>query len=298
MNSLPFAAGLHRYAIAVAVCTFTLVLAGAAMVSKEGRMEAAAAAGPSALSDLHHLLGALCGLLALILMTWLQRTNEPNWLKRLALGVLVLIGAQGAIGILGFTGMVSGAVSIPHAVLAHVLFSLTALMAVLTSQSWKEPPARIPDGGSPSLRSLAWVAPLAVLVQIGLGAAYRHKALGLVPHVAWAFAAAVVVMAAATFVLVHDRKHVGMCRSAVFLLLLAPTQILAGVAAYFTRARFEENPETWMWMMAGTVAHTGLGALVLASSVILSALTLRHIEAPEEGVRAPGSARAGNGRGR
>lgn len=291
-----YAAGLHRYTVLVAACTFLLVLAGAAVVSREGQMAAVAAKGASGLTDLHQLLGAVCGLLAVILMTWLQKTNEPNWLKMLALLSLVLIGALGAAGMLGFTGAVSGLIAIPHALMAHLYFSLTVLMAVFTSRTWKQPPARIPDGGFPSLRSMAWVTPLVILVQIGLGAAYRHKAMGLVPHVSWAFAAAVVAMMGATFVLVHDRKHSAMRSAAVWLLSLTLVQILVGVAAYFTRAGLEDNPGLRNWMMTSTVAHAGLGSAVLAASLVVGALTLKNVVTSQNSAQASGHQLAGSGR--
>lgn len=291
-----FAAGLHRYTVLVSACTFLLVLAGAAVVSSEGQMAAVAAKAPSGLTDLHQLMGAVCGVLAVFLMTWLQRAHEPNWLKMMALFLLVLIGVEGAAGMLGFTGAVTGLVAIPHALMAHVYFSLTVLVAVFTSRTWKESPARIPDVGFPSLRSMAWITPLVILVQIALGAAYRHKAMGLVPHVSWAFAAAVVAMMGATFVLVHDQKQKAMRRAAVWLLSLTLVQILVGVAAYFTRAGLEENPGLRDWMMAATVAHAGLGSAVLAASLTVGAFTLKHVVPSRGGTEASGHQLAGSGR--
>jgi heme A synthase len=293
-----FSAGLHRYTVFFALCTFALVLAGASIVSRDGRAATAASRAGSGLTDLHQVLGAACGIVAVILMTWLQRTNEPNWLKLLTLLTLALIGLQGAAGMIGLTGMAPGLVAIPHAVMAHVCFALAALVAVFTSRSWKERRERIPDGGFPSLRSMAVLTPAVVVLQIGLGAAYRHQAIGLVPHVSWAFAAAIVAMMGATFVLVQEQKHSAMRTAAIWLLVLTLLQILAGVAAYFTRAALADNPGLMNWMMASTVAHVGIGSLVLAASAILGAYILRNVVTASSNSPAAGQQLAGSGRSR
>lgn len=162
---------------------------------------------------------------------------------------------------------------------AHMLFAGLVLAA------WRAAPApaveTIPDAGWPSLRALAVAAPAVVVLQVALGAAYRHKLLGAIPHVVWAFVAAIVVMVAAVSVLTHQRVLPAMKRTCVWLLSLIGVQVILGVGALVARMM---GGETTLTIRAAFMAHAGTGALVFALTVILSAQILRHVEhAPATG---------------
>ena len=77
-------------------------------------------------------------------------------------------------------------VSISHACLAQLFFSTTVLIALFTSEDWLRERPMVEDSGAPSLHTLALAVPVCVLGQLALGAAARHKALGVLPHIAGA----------------------------------------------------------------------------------------------------------------
>ena len=55
------------------------------------------------------------------------------------------------------------------------------------------------DSGSPRIHSLAAMTASAVFIQLLLGAAFRHKGFGIIPHVCWAVVVtAFIVMLART----------------------------------------------------------------------------------------------------
>ena len=57
-------------------------------------------------------------------------------------------------------------------------------------------------------------------------------------------------------------------------------QVALGVAAYFTRIKDADAPQPLPGMIATTVAHVGVGALLLASTFVLAVRTRRYFPAP------------------
>jgi cytochrome c oxidase assembly protein subunit 15 len=170
-------------------------------------------------------------------------------------------------------------VSIAHACTAQLFFSLTCAMALFTSPSWLRGAETVEDQGWPSLRSLAIAAPVLVLLQIALGAAFRHKALGLMPHVIGAILIGAAVMMIAVFVLTQFPKHESLRKAATAVLVVTGVQIMMGIAAYMARLNESTNHN---WMIASTVIHVALGGLTLATTVLQMLEVLHHVRRPAE----------------
>ncbi|MEJ7606163.1 MAG: hypothetical protein WKF37_07820 [Bryobacteraceae bacterium] len=115
------------------------------------------------------------------------------------------------------------------------IFSTTVALALFTSAGWRQGPTTVEDSAWPPLRSLALMTPLLVLAQVALGAAYRHRALGIMPHVIGAVLVGTFLLTVAVFVLVQFGEHTALRRSSVWLLSITFFQILLGVAAYAAR---------------------------------------------------------------
>ena len=172
------------------------------------------------------------------------------------------------------------------ALLLHIVFALSALATLLTSQAWRQAPASLRDGGFPSLRSLALLTPAVVLLQAGLGTAYHAGALGVVPHAAWAFVAGMLVMMQATFALTQNGAPALLRRLAVAQLVLVVAQVVLGVAALLMRTVGQTEAS---WTSLPLALHTAAGSLIIAFSGLLAALTLRHFEpAPQSELATPG----------
>jgi cytochrome c oxidase assembly protein subunit 15 len=167
-------------------------------------------------------------------------------------------------------------VSISHACLAQLFFSTTVAIAMFTSQRWMAGPVPVDDHGWPSLRSLAWIVPALVLGQVALGAAFRHRALGLMPHILGAMVVTLAITLLCAFVLHQFPEHPSLRRTAVALLSVTGAQIFLGIFSYFARAQAAEHPLT---MVIVTVAHVATGALTLASTIALSIQILRNVRA-------------------
>lgn len=230
-----------------------LVLAGLALlVSAAGTLE------PLVKSQAHAWLGGLILALA-ALLAWRLRS-------RAAISAL-LFAAAGGLRLIEAGWLAAG--QIAHAVLAQGLLASAFLAAFESSPAWNraEP---LEDGGWPRLRHLAWLTPAVTLLQISLGAAFRHKALGLVPHVSWAFATAICVMMAGTFVLTQQGSGLLLRRVSMWLLILTGLQVLLGVAAYV--ARIESSIPA---LALAPAAHVTTGSLVMALSCVWAAVVWR-----------------------
>ena len=105
----------------------------------------------------------------------------------------------------------------------------------------------------------------AVLVQLILGAAFRHKAFGIIPHLIGA------VVVTGADLLARRRAASGafpalpaLRAAARGLHVLIGLQLLLGGAAWWSRVYAAQFPQPIPVMVALTVIHTVTGALVLA----------------------------------
>src|SRR4029077_11808289 len=73
-------------------------------------------------------------------------------------------------------------VSAAHATLGQLFFSTVAAIAVFTGAWWNSGFAEIDDPQSPRVRTLTVCTVAAVFLQLVLGAAFRHKVFGIIPH--------------------------------------------------------------------------------------------------------------------
>ncbi len=188
----------------------------------------------------------------------------------LALATLAAAGAglpaQGSLG--------SPGLEMVGALALHLQFAALALVWLVTAPFWRRPLARFRDGGWPSLRAMAWIAPAATLAQIALGAAYRYQMTGVIPHVSWAFASAIVLLMFGAFVMTQAGAAPALKRAAVALVSLVSLQVVLGVMALLYRvARVGAG-----WMEWASRAHMAAGAAVLGLGIVLAAFVLRCAE--------------------
>ncbi len=280
--------GLHRYAIALAFCTLILVAAGASVTSNDAGLSVPdwplsygklmpPMTGGIFYEHGHRMIATTVGFLTIILALWLWRVERRGWMKWLGLAALAAVLAQGVLGGLTVLFLLPRPVSIAHACLAHLFFSTTVAMAVFTSPSWKRGPEMVDDAGTPSLRFIAVVVPVVVLGQLALGAAYRHKVLPVMPHIAGALVVAAVAMIAAMFVLTQFKSHAVLRKAAHSLAGLVVVQVILGIAAYLSRITYVETARPAPVMVVLTVLHVAFGALTMAASVVLAIQVLRNV---------------------
>jgi heme A synthase len=128
------------------------------------------------------------------------------------------------------------------------------------------------------LTTLATLAAASVYVQLILGAGFRHSGIKLLPHLISAVVVTALVLWTITRVLTNYGSVAALRRPAVVLMALLVTQLGLGFAAYLTRVQWGQDavqPE--LPMVISTVAHVAVGALVLASAVVLTMQTWRNM---------------------
>lgn len=225
----------------------------------------------------HRMVASTVGFMTIIMAAWLWRADPRSWMKRLGVAALGVVVFQGILGGLTVIYLLPKPVSIGHACLAELFFSTTCAIVLFTSREWRAGPSPVNSGGWPVRPGAVVLVPLAVLCQVALGAAYRHKVLDLVPHVLGALVVMAVVMYSAILILINHRDHPPLRRTATAMLAITSAQVFLGVAAYMSRVATADAPQPMPVMVAFTVAHVALGALTMASSVITAIQVHRHV---------------------
>jgi cytochrome c oxidase assembly protein subunit 15 len=273
--------GLHRFTIVLATCTLMLVVAGGLVTSNDAGLSVPdwplsygklmpPMEGGVRYEHTHRMVATTVGLLTIVLAIWLWRIEPRRWMRRLGLVALAAVVAQGILGGMTVIFMLPKPVSISHACLAQLFFSTTVAIALFTSDAWKRGAPAVNDTGAPPLHWLAVATPACILAQLALGASARHHALGVLPHVVGALFATGMVLWIAVRVLIRHSEHDAMRRSALALLSIAFLQVFLGIAAYMSRIATLDAVQPMAVMVGFTVAHVAVGALTMASSVVLS----------------------------
>ena len=300
--------GVHRFAVLVACATFFLIIAGANVTSHDAGLATSdwpKSNGqwfPRMVGNLfwehgHRMVATAVGVLTIALATYLQFGERRTWVKRLGWLALVGVIAQGLLGGLTVKMNLPLAVSAAHATLAQLFFLTTVSLAVFTSRSWITPASTVSDGGEGvSIRALCVVALLVILAQLVLGATLRHSATWdqllptglLLAHIGGAVIVTLVLGVTILIVLMRHRDEKYLARPAFVAVALLVVQLLLGVAAYITRTASPYDPQPLNPMIAVTVAHVACGALVFATTIVLTLRVFKVVRADrQEYVLAP-----------
>jgi cytochrome c oxidase assembly protein subunit 15 len=280
---------LHCYSVLLAICTLFLVVAGASVTSHQAGLSVPdwplsygqvmpPMVGGVKWEHGHRMVATFVGMLTVGLAIWLAVAEPRRWMRRLGWAALAAVIVQGVLGGLTVLLLLPPAVSVSHACLAQLFFSTTIAIAIFTSRTWQTGPLLVEDYGKPSLRSLSIVTPGLVLLQIALGAAFRHGAIGVLPHIIGAMIVSLVILILGVFVLHQFPNHAVLRGAAKTLLAVTMVQVFLGIETYFARLGAAEKP---LPMLIFTIAHVATGALTLASSVVLAIQIWRNVRVPQ-----------------
>lgn len=304
--------GLHRFANVLAVATFLLLVAGALVTSNaaglatpdwpltEGyfhpKIESLGIrTGVNMVGNLfwehgHRMIATTVGMITIGLVFYLFAREQRRWVVRLGVIALVGVVAQGLLGGLTVKLMLPVAVSTAHATLAQLFFCTTVSLAVFTSPGWfREQPMLDEQGGGVPLRYLFVAAAAAILVQLVIGATLRHSATWdqhlptelLLTHIGGAVVVTL-LLGSAAFILLRRYPSEGfLTRPAKVALGLLTLQLLLGVAAYITRLGSPNDPQPLNPMIILTVAHVACGALVFATTIVLTLRSFKVLRSAE-----------------
>jgi len=227
----------------------------------------------------HRMIAQGAGLLTIILAVWTWRTEKRRWMRILGWSALGTVVAQGILGGLTVLFYLPPAVSSAHAALAQTFFCIAVALAIFTGQKWVEETPRVEfDQRKPSLFTLTLVSIFVLYVQLLLGAMFRHHGLSWWPHVLNSAVVSFVLAWTAVRALAIYSKIEAVRRPAILMLSLVIGQLCLGFTAFLTRVEWGKDavqPE--LPMVVSTVAHVAVGALLLATTVILAIQVWRHV---------------------
>ncbi|MGH9528518.1 MAG: COX15/CtaA family protein [Terriglobales bacterium] len=306
MNRSPasYNSALHWFAVFVACATFCLLIAGALVTSNDaglsipdwptsfGSFNVPPWYGGIQYEWSHRAIAFSTGLLTVGIAVWTWISDHRRWMKGLALAALATIIVQGILGGLTVLYFQPPMVSSAHAAVAQTFFCIACAIALFTSRSWIEE-GQVGEAGSdhrhPSLLVLSFLSIFILYVQLILGAMFRHHGMGWLPHVLNAPVVAIVVTWTAVRALTRYSETDAIRRPAIAMLGLLIAQLFLGFMAFMTRVEWgRDAAQPELPMVISTVAHVVTGALLLASTVILTIQVWRHSPAAstEEKVRA------------
>ena len=260
---------VHVYAWIVAACALSVIVAGAVVTNSLVVPAMAVNSGVFSRPGHQHAAEAV-GVLTIILSAWVWIGGKSSPARRLAWAPLLLVVAE--IGLGQASGKGSAAVGLLHALVAPVLLSSLAAVALATSPGWGKAPRMLQDKGWPPMRGLARTNLVFVVLQVLLGTAFRHGALGVMPHIVGALVV-VVLLLVLVICLTQMPGESPLKPAAITLLVIAAVQIFLGLTVV------SMNDKT-MAQMAGLIfsaTHVALGALTLAMSVVVSMEARRSV---------------------
>ena len=292
--------GLNRFAILVACATFFLIIAGALVTSNDAGLATSdwplsngqflpPMVGNMFYEHGHRMIATTVGLLTLALAVYVRIKEKRLWVWRLTLFAVIAVCLQGLLGGLTVKMMLPLGVSSAHATLAQLFFCTTVGLAVFTSKSWIEARPLREENGNPPLRQMCTVALAIILVQLVLGATLRHSAKWdqslpvqmIVAHIVGAAAVTIALGSTALNVLRRHKDETFLTRPATIALVLLVVQLFLGVASYVTRLGSPNDPQPLHPMIGITVAHVACGALVFATTIVLTLRAYRVLPASE-----------------
>ena len=234
----------------------------------------------------HRLLGALVGMISLLLAAVVWRSRLSPVVRGLAAAAVLLVVVQGVLG--GARVLLDDkTVAKVHACTGPLFFAVAVAIATLTRRSSSTQPTT----SLAAVRSAAGLA-VASYVQLVAGAQLRHMDASVDPatfrwlvafHVAGAAAVAALAVAA-----VVSTRAVGLPaarRWSLAILLLIGCQLALGVGAWIVNWGIPSGllPASWaltdplvarsLWGATVVTGHVVLGMMILGASVVLSIAT-------------------------
>ncbi len=271
---------VHRFAVFTAGCTFLLLIAGALVTSNDAGLSVPdwplsygsllpPMVGGILYEHGHRMIATFVGILTIILAVWIWRKESRPWVRTVAWSALGLVIAQGILGGITVLFLLPPSSSSAHATLAEIFFVTVISRAGFTSRWGWCPLPQVEDRGWPSLRTLTVWTSVLILLQIVLGAAFRHNAFGIIPHIIGAVIVTGMVFWTVLAVSRRFRAVKDLRRAARYLEILLGLQLVLGGLAYWAVLAARDAVQPTPSYVAITVAHVAVGALTFAACVIL-----------------------------
>ncbi|HVI08557.1 MAG TPA: COX15/CtaA family protein [Candidatus Binatia bacterium] len=282
----------HAFAVFVACATLVVITAGAMVTSNDAGLSVPD--WPTSFGYLvkvphfvggvryewsHRMVAGTLVTLTLAIAIWTLLAERRRWLRWLALAAFGTVIVQATLGGMTVLFFQPPWLSTAHATVAQTFFCIAVCIALFTGRKFVEEQPRIEfDQRRPSLFSLGLFSVFVLYVQLILGGMFRHHGMSWWPHVLNAVIVAFVLCWTAIRALTVYSHVEDVRRPAVVMLSLLIAQLCLGFTAFLTRVAWGQNavqPE--LPMVVATVTHVAVGALLLATTVVLTTQIWRHV---------------------
>ncbi len=290
---------LNIFALTTAVTTFFLLIAGSLVTTTGSGL--AVPDWPLSFGQFfpqmkggvffehgHRVIAGIVLILSAILSGWLWKSkgkSKVSILSTLALGLVLIQALLGGITVL--YGL-PPAISTLHATLAQTFFCLMVSIALFTSPIWKNNGSaqflfspRVRKKFFLGLRTYPLISVsvfILLFIQLILGASFRHG-LGMRPlygHIGNGFLVALLGGVLSLYIVKEFRGNKILFRAGLFFLALLLAQMVLGLTAVsplFGVSLFPANVRIVI-----LTSHIGLGALLLAASLVITLLQYKANE--------------------
>jgi heme a synthase len=290
--------GAYRFAILTASVTVLLLMAGALVTSNDAAdsvpdwpLSCGLSVSKSSclippftggirFEYTHRLFAATVAILTLILAILISRTEKRPQARRLGWTALCLVIAQAILGGIRVLKGYPAITATAHAILAQIFFITVVGLALYLSPWWQRQLPQFDDNATPSARGVAAWTTAVIFAQLILGAAFRHGAFGLTPHLIGAGVVTVMVVLAGIVVKRRFREVRELRRGVKLLHAFFGIQILLGGLAWWAINATADYAQPTMLYVIPTVAHVLGGALTLAASLLVTLTCFRLIRPP------------------
>src|SRR5450631_1843385 len=227
----------------------------------------------------HRMLAGSLVTLTMAIAIWTLIVERRRWLRWLAVGAFCTVITQAVLGGLTVLFFQPPAVSTAHAAVAQTFFCIAVAIAIFTGQRWIEEQPRVEfDQRRPSLFTLTLLSIFVLYVQLILGGMFRHHGMSWWPHVINAAVVAFVLAWTAVRAISVYPEVDAVRRPAIAMLGLMVAQLCLGFLAFITRVMWgKDAAQPELPMVISTVVHVAVGALLLATTVILAIQVWRYV---------------------
>ena len=282
----------HAFAVFTACATLVVITAGALVTSNDAGLSVPD--WPTSFGYLvkvpqfvggvryewsHRMVAGTLVSLTLAIAVWTLLVERRRWLRWLAIGAFCTVIAQAILGGLTVLLFQPPWISTAHATVAQTFFCIAVSIALFTGKKWVEEVPRVEfDSRRPSLITLTLLSILVLYLQLILGGMFRHHGMSWWPHVLNAVTVSLVLAWTAVRAISVYSNIEAVRRPAIIMLSLLITQLCLGFTAFLTRVAWgRDTAQPELPMVVSTVAHVAVGALLLATTVVLAIQVWRHV---------------------
>ncbi|MHC5111817.1 MAG: COX15/CtaA family protein [Planctomycetota bacterium] len=224
----------------------------------------------------HRLIGWVVGMLAIgAVVGCFGRRGIARIMSLVVLGAIIVQGVMGGLRVTE----VSTTLAMIHGVWGQMCFALACLVALVTSRAWLSAGAPQATRSGKMTQRLSLIVMGIILLQLIFGGILRHfdSSAALAAHLVWLI---FVCFAVGWLTLWNMGRHLT-CGPLVAvtqaMAVLLSAQLIVGSFTFMVAEMNMPWSPFWQWMLPS--AHVALGAMILATAVMVVALSFRMIVA-------------------